>query len=200
MPSGSKHSDIVAYWEAREMESGFGVDWAEAHDRCWRCGYRSKLHRCHIIPESSGGADDASNLVLLCGRCHREAPNVDDARFMWIWLRSTCVPFYDSYWTARGIEEFELMFGREPFLGERFRTIDERLALESFRRQLTKATIHFGEGRMNPSTIASVFALVERELVGTLPEPVSTSSVRSRCLRALGFRRSEKDEATAELL
>jgi hypothetical protein len=34
---------------------------------------------------------------------------------MWIWLRANCVPFYDTYWTQRGIGEFERMFGRKPF-------------------------------------------------------------------------------------
>lgn len=180
MPPTSTRSEIVAYWASRADECGLGADWAEALERCWRCGYRSELQRCHIIPEALVGANDASNLVLLCGRCHREAPNVSDPRFMWIWLRSTCVAFYDTYWTAKGAEEFELMFGRRPFEGEDFRDVDLSRAIEALRQKLAMATIHFGEGRMNPSTIASVFALVEEELIGNIPRAVSASSVHSR--------------------
>lgn len=198
MPTKSKQAEIVDYWTGRQDECGFGVDWAEAHERCWRCGYRSVLQRCHIVPEATGGENDPSNLVLLCGRCHREAPNVADPRFMWIWLRATCVAFYDSYWTARGIEEFESMFGRRPFEGEGFRKIDLNVAHEAFQKHLEKTTIHFSEGRMNPSTIASVFALVEEDLVGRLPEPVGTSSVGARLLRAVGFIQDTKDASAAE--
>jgi ribosomal protein L37E len=70
--------EIVDYWTARESECGLAVDWAEAHERCWRCGYKSRLQKCHIVPKSPDGKNDRSNLVLLCGRCHREAPNVAD--------------------------------------------------------------------------------------------------------------------------
>lgn len=82
----TKHADIVNYWVSRQDECGLAVDWAEAHERCWRCGYKSRLHRCHIVPNAQGGPDEPSNLVLLCGRCHREAPNVADPSFMWLWL------------------------------------------------------------------------------------------------------------------
>jgi 5-methylcytosine-specific restriction endonuclease McrA len=74
--------DIVAYWETLQDESGLSVDWAEALERCWRCGYKSALQRCHIVPDALGGSDTPSNFVLLCGRCHREAPNVADAEFI----------------------------------------------------------------------------------------------------------------------
>lgn len=157
---------IVDYWEVHEDECGLGVDWAEAHERCWRCGYESVLHQCHIIPESRGGPYEPSNLVLLCERCHREAPNVADPRFMWVWLRATCVGFYDTYWTERGCREFEVMFGRKPFTGPEFEGIDQEQALAILKEELKKVAHHFGEPNMNPATIASVFALVEERLTG----------------------------------
>ncbi|MEV6238890.1 HNH endonuclease signature motif containing protein [Lentzea sp. NPDC051838] len=76
--------------------------WGEAHDRCWRCGYKSLLEQCLIVPESLGGTDSADNLVLLCGRCRREAPNHQDPQYMWRWLRATRVSSDDTYWTIRG--------------------------------------------------------------------------------------------------
>jgi hypothetical protein len=37
------------------------------------------------------------------------------------------------------------------------------------REELQKATLHFGEGNLNPSTIASIFALIEERVTGRLP-------------------------------
>ncbi|MEK2144959.1 HNH endonuclease [Vibrio parahaemolyticus] len=74
--------DIVEYWELHQDESGLSVDWAEAETLCWRCAHKRKLQRCHIIPRALGGSEQPSNLVLLCGQCHSEAPNVNDPEFM----------------------------------------------------------------------------------------------------------------------
>ena len=35
--------DIVDYWEGKQDESGLSVDWEEAEERCWRCGYEKRL-------------------------------------------------------------------------------------------------------------------------------------------------------------
>ena len=34
---------------------------------------------------------------------------------------------------------------------------------------MQKVTIHFGEGRLNPTSIAEIFALVEERMTGHLP-------------------------------
>jgi hypothetical protein len=177
--------DIVKYWSTREDESGLGVDWAEAHERCWRCGYKSRLQRCHIIPDSRGGSAQPENLVLLCRRCHREAPNVPDTRFMWIWIRATCVPFYNMYWTARGAEEFEEIFGRPPFTGTNFDKNLRDAALKLLHSEIASATVHWGEGRLNSSTIASVFAMVEEQLTGLPVVPPDCSVRGMRLVRAI---------------
>jgi HNH endonuclease len=161
----TKHSDIVKYWGANESECGLAVDWAEAHERCWRCGYKSVLHRCHNVPASLGGVDEPSNLVLLCGRCHREAPNVTDTSFMWRWLRSSPAAFYDTYWTQRGIEEFARIFKRPPFTEAR--SLDR--VSELLEKELENVTIHFCEGHTNSSTIAWVIWRVEQQLLGKPP-------------------------------
>ena len=177
MPDSSvPHREVVDYWSRREDECGLGVDWADGLRRCWRCGFKSVLHGCHIVPGSKNGLDAASNLVLLCGRCHREAPNVADARFMWIWLRSTCVSLYDMYWTERGVQEFEKMFGRKPFATPEFASITAEQTTVLLRKQMSKVTRHFGEGSLNPSTIASIFALIEEQVTGRLPESVVGTS------------------------
>jgi hypothetical protein len=70
------------------------------------------------------------------------------------------------YWTVRGIQEFQAMFGRKPFdLPEFARHSKEEIDV-ALSEAFMKATVHFGEGRMNPSTIASIFALTEEKLLG----------------------------------
>jgi len=150
--------DIVWHWSHVKDECHVSVDWTDAHERCWRCAYKAALDRCHIIPESLGGEDIPENLVLLCKRCHREAPNVNDPEAMWIWIQSQRAVFYDSFWTIRGIEEFERMFGRQPFSET---TLVKVTPSEIIQRAIKTATIHFGEGRLNPSTIAFVLRTAE---------------------------------------
>lgn len=163
---GVSIEQIVGYWA--EGGHDLAVDWREAHERCWRCGYRSRLEVCHIVPASLGGSDTADNLVLLCGRCHREAPNHQDPQYLWRWLRATSAAFDDTYWTIRGWAEFEVIFGRKPLECFKEAAVDHR-ALNAECRELTadefaKTVIHFGESKLNPSTIACVIAEVERKL------------------------------------
>ena len=68
--------------------------WRQKNER------EKNLQRCHIIPNSLGGKDEASNLVLLCKRCHADGPNVEDPEIMWDWIRAYGVPFYDTFWTT----------------------------------------------------------------------------------------------------
>jgi hypothetical protein len=162
----AKIAEIVAYWRKHQDESGLSVDWAEAHERCWRCGYKRRLQKCHIIPRSLGGSDDAENLVLLCKFCHRENPNVTDPSFMWLWLRAHALPFYGTYWIHRGFEEFEKLFKRKPFSD-----VDPDISPEKIREALEcykeRICIHFGEGRFNPSTIAWILSQVEKQFSGS---------------------------------
>ncbi len=159
-------TQIVAYWVEHEVE--MAVDWSTAHERCWRCGYRTRLEKCHIVPVSLGGNDDAENLVLLCARCRREAPSHQDPQYMWRWLRATGVSSPDTYWTMRGWEEFEVIFGRKPLEIFREAGVDHHSLKAECRAlaadEFAKTVVHFGEGRLNPSTIACVIAEIEKKL------------------------------------
>lgn len=166
MPPDITHDQIIEYWASHESECELGIDWSEADERCWRCGYKSKLQKCHIIPDSLNGKYEPKNLVLLCGRCHREAPNFNDPRFMWFWLKGTSVPFYDTYWTMRGAREFEEMFGRKPFEEIDTGNYKDEDFKKMINEEINNATIHFGEGRLNPSTIACIFAKIEEKITG----------------------------------
>lgn len=158
------HHEIAAYWSQVEDECGLSIDWAEAETRCWRCADETNLQRCHIIPRSIGGTEHPSNLVLLCLKCHREAPNVIDTQFMWKWLRAHAVPFYGTYWHQRAVQEFELIFGRKPFTLIDETQVTKEMINEAVEKHIRSAGIHFGEGRLNPSTMAWLLFQAEQEL------------------------------------
>ena len=79
------------------------------------------------------------------------------------------------------------MFGREPFTSLDFDAVSKKEALELLREEMKKAIIHFGEGRMNPSTIASIFALIEERITQHLPSRCSTSSEGRYLLETIGL-------------
>lgn len=144
-------------------ECGLSVDWAEAEKLCWRCAQGRNLQRCHIVPDSLGGLDEPSNLVLLCAQCHAEAPNVDDPSFMWTWLRAHAAPFYGTYWHLRGFKEYELVFGKKPFEG-----MDPEVVMpllhRAFEKYMRQASTHWGQGKFNPATVAWLVYRAEEEV------------------------------------
>lgn len=77
-PMKTTLEEAIDYWVKYQDESGLSVDWAEAKERCWRCGCERNLQRCYIVPHALGGKDEPSNIVLLCERCHADGPNVVD--------------------------------------------------------------------------------------------------------------------------
>lgn len=62
-------------------------DWDSDFSMCWCCGHRGKLQKCHIIPKSLGGSENAENIVPLCAQCHDNAPDVQDKEFMFEWIK-----------------------------------------------------------------------------------------------------------------
>ena len=54
---------------------------------CFLCEHDALkgLERHHILPVYLGGSNELENLILLCGECHRQAP--DEAFAMRRWLR-----------------------------------------------------------------------------------------------------------------
>jgi hypothetical protein len=79
----SKHSDIPE----TDLKFDWDVEYCSKH--CWNCGIKiSKPQRAHIIPHSLGGVDKPYNYVLLCGDCHKDAPDVIDKDAMWDWIKN----------------------------------------------------------------------------------------------------------------
>jgi hypothetical protein len=66
---------IYDYW----VKAGGIADMEDFdHDSCFACGWAGGVDRAHIISRASGGGESPGNLVLLCRRCHHEAPDLDD--------------------------------------------------------------------------------------------------------------------------
>ena len=176
----TRPTEIVEYWSTQESEDGLSVDWADATERCWRCGEQPSasqgsrpLELCHIGPAALGGKDEPSNFVLLCWRCHLEAPNVNDPSYMWIWLRAHAQPLYDSYWMTRATEEFQKLFSRRPgkmlLDHAQLNGLDENAAVTRYQEALSgmhrHAVFHWGQGRINPSTFACMLHIAETAAV-----------------------------------
>lgn len=158
-------AEIVEYWAQHQSECGLSVDWAEAEMLCWRCAHKRQLQRCHIVPRALGGSEEPSNLVLLCGQCHAEAPNVAEPDFMWTWLRAHAVSFYGTYWHDRGLREYEFVFKKKPFEG--FGDAESHLpkVQNLIRKYVTQTNTHWGQGKLNPATVAWLLRKVEQEIL-----------------------------------
>ncbi|NFG41630.1 HNH endonuclease [Clostridium botulinum] len=152
--------EIVDYWFSRVDECRMSVDASEAHERCWRCGYKYTLERCHIIADSLGGEDKPSNFVLLCNRCHVENPNVLDPEIMWDWIYAYKTPFYDTFWFLQGAKEYKKIYNKSISEEIIERNInDEKIIKNILEEEIRKTTFHFGHPYLNSATIAGILRM-----------------------------------------
>ena len=163
----TRKEDIYEYWFSRVDESNLSVDASEALERCWRCGSKRSLERCHIIPRSLGGKDIPSNYVLLCKRCHLENPNVYDPEIMWDWLRAYKECYYDTFWINRGLEEYERIY-KSKFKDD-IAIFNQYLTEKKVKEILVDdidgyATHHFGQAYLNSATIAGLMRISIKKL------------------------------------
>lgn len=170
-------------------------DWAEPE--CWGCGrwyqvdlvtseangdiykkvwsgkmHGGTLHRCHIVPESLGGADSPENLFLLCPKCHDKAPDTinRDAFMRWVWKqRVTCVMGVENPAESmmRVVEEVNIRGGAT--FEEIANTLHDKVewfsdpsvfAEKAFEFAGSKMSIHWGKrgGEVSLSSMIVVFA------------------------------------------
>ncbi len=156
----TKKIDIVNYWSKQIDECDLSVDWSEANERCWRCGYKTNLQKCHIIPDSLGGKDEPSNLVLLCARCHIDAPNVESEIFMWDWIKANHTAFYDTFWNLRAQKEYEFVYGKSYLSELKERDICSPYDLSLFwNLKIKRSTYHFAHPWNNESTEAGLLRM-----------------------------------------
>ena len=119
---------IADYWVNVQPidESLLNFDWSDAHTHCWNCGDNKqsssnkeniRLERAHIIPHALGGEDTASNYVLLCKECHREAPDSKNPKYIWEWIKSNRTTFgmAGTYKIDKALKIFEQRKGYSFF-------------------------------------------------------------------------------------
>lgn len=78
---------FVDYGEPACMACGkFDPDWDKPKTPVAKWN-NAQLEICHVIAKQFGGTEDCSNLILLCKKCHRDSPDVnDDGTAMREWL------------------------------------------------------------------------------------------------------------------
>jgi len=170
--------EAVGYWSGRITECGLSVDWSEADTHCWRCGCEKNLQRCHIIPHALGGHDRPDNIVLLCSRCHAEGPNVADPEIMWDWIRAYGVPFYGTFWSVRGMQEYKFIYRKS--IGSEIKDILKASGAPGDVRQLDElikvnlqevqkeVSIHFGQPYLNAATVAGCYRMMLKNIAKSL--------------------------------
>lgn len=161
----TKFSEIVSYWETRIYEGDLGVDWCDAEKRCWRCGCERRLEKCHIIPHALGGKDDISNLILLCNRCHKEAPNSNDEKYIWKWIKASRAEFYDIFWAKKGLDEYERIYNEK--ITDCLKKVNAKQIKSATKKAFKNAIVHYGEGSYNVSTLASIIKNIKEDLLRT---------------------------------
>lgn len=135
--------------------------WSEAHERCWRCGSKKSLQRCHIVAHSLHGADDPSNLVILCSECHAESPGVDAPEIMWDWLRAYRAVSPVTFWVEQGFREYEFMYKRSvqeelDFLQKHGVELHPENLMLDVSENSGGVTRHFGISHASPATFAGL--------------------------------------------
>lgn len=142
----SKES-ITAYWQQQYPEKVL----LDTH--CWRCGIKKRLDRAHIKAFSIDGMDVPENFVLLCKHCHIDAPNIDDATYMWHWLDFYRNRPFDELWLFEGVRMFNMLYDKD------FKEMvkgHEVLFYVAYKEAVIGATRHFGQPSFNASTVAAV--------------------------------------------
>lgn len=177
-PMKTTLEEAIDYWVKYQDESGLSVDWAEAKERCWRCGCERNLQRCHIVPHALGGKDEPSNIVLLCERCHADGPNVADPEIMWDWIRSYGVPFYDTFWSIKGMLEYRHIYGNrfmddfQKIVAASSKQYSESQLETMLREKLDQlkgdVSIHFGQPYLNDATMAGLYRMLLKKMAEEL--------------------------------
>jgi HNH endonuclease len=107
----AKPNEIIRFWAKKLIELGKtespDLDLSDEEKKdvqcinrikekfCFACGLKTaKIQRAHIFPYHLGGSDEASNLHLLCPKCHLESECLIGDLY-WFWFNRKNV--YDAY-------------------------------------------------------------------------------------------------------
>ena len=78
---------IRKHWAQQYKRFGHYDSPAEALEAgvCMACGVSEKCERAHIVALADGGANDASNLHMLCRCCHKASEGMSGEQY-WDWI------------------------------------------------------------------------------------------------------------------
>lgn len=128
--------------------------WGLAPDVCAACGYESRhLQRCHVVPHALGGSDvDPENFVLLCKRCHIDAPDHRDPIHMHAWVADHLTDSAErARAVSRGVRRIFPLGTPDGFDPEELKSA---VATEFD----TNVIEHFGMGRVSIGTVEAIGA------------------------------------------
>jgi hypothetical protein len=80
---------------------------------------------------------------------------------MWLWLWAHTADLYGSYWYQRELLEYEQIFGRKLFSNFQNPVLALPKFLAAIATYSEQTSTHWGQGRLNPSTIAWLLHKVE---------------------------------------
>jgi hypothetical protein len=118
---------IVDHWKDRLPGLDITIDWRQPG--CWACGFHYgaryaikrpdsswheilrcwdniPLQRCHIVPRSLGGTNEAANLFLMCRECHDLAPNTSIPEIFFEWVHAQDWDVRESARILAALESF----------------------------------------------------------------------------------------------
>lgn len=133
--------------------------------------------RCHIIAKSLGGSFECDNLFLMCGECHRRAPNTNNPRIFFEWVVKTnkgAIQYKKDF--SRGMMEIakELFVAKLSFsektesdqfkqqVNEIRKFNEEFYGMEFFKYCNGKISTHGYGGRYHPDILASELGLYKQ--------------------------------------
>lgn len=144
---------IYSWWKSLEglkhiskIQSQYGVKLGKLldieEDCCWACFYEtSSAERCHVIPDSIGGSNKPSNIVLMCGQCHQENPDINDESFFWEWFAEKEHYAYGNIrYLQQQIEAFGFKHGQHDISKEVYEKAHDMLQPVLVRGRFSKAT------------------------------------------------------------
>lgn len=162
--------ECIEYWSKKLKETEIGTDWDLAERRCWRCGKETELQRCHLVPDALGGKDEASNIVLLCDKCHEEGPNVQDPEIMWDWIKAYAQPNEFMFLFSQISREYEYIYKRSieneiKFFSEYFPGEDiSKLVIAKIMEMSQYTTNHFGQPFLSVMNGVGILRMMFKEM------------------------------------
>ncbi|QTD96949.1 HNH endonuclease signature motif containing protein [Streptomyces cyanogenus] len=138
--------------------------WAEGRSprKAWE---RATLERAHIVPAGLGGSNAANNIILLCGPCHRDAPDWHDPWEMAVWIsrraeRASKELEHVDTWlrAAEAVPLFKQALGEVVARGG-----SAEQTVEVMRRHTRRAVVHSGE--LSQGTMEAILRATARELL-----------------------------------